>query len=276
MGILDKLQNLNQLEKIVTNEGVPTQYFIRFIQNRLGALIDVDALIAELINQVDLISDVEIIAGVALDGGGTIGDGVNITIDHADVFLGTPGTYGDATNVAQIQIDAQGHIVAASEVPISGGGGGSWTVAASNVVGAAVAQIDFTGLTFTDAMIIARGVTFSTASNFIAARASVNNGSSFYTASGDYVTIDQSNGSSTNSTELGSMQGSVTTNTPKSGVITIQGNGLASPPFIDETTATSSRGKRFFVASTSPINALRVYPGNGGNFSAGSFWVLTR
>lgn len=40
----------------------------------------------------------------------------------------TPGTYGDATNVAQFTVDADGRLTAATNVAISGGGGGggSW------------------------------------------------------------------------------------------------------------------------------------------------------
>lgn len=273
--LLSKLQNLDRLQPIVDTFGIPTQYFIRFIQNRRGALTDVDALLVLIEETVQDIADVDIIAGTALDGGGNIGAGADITIDHADQFLGTPGSYGDASNVAQFTVDAQGHITAAANVPIAGGGGGAWTVAASGTISSGVAQVDVPNLTFTDALIIARGFTFATASNFIAIRVSVNNGSSFYAASGDYISVSAANGSVTNQAEAGSMQNSVTTNSPKSGALTIQGNGLASPPLIDETT-TTSRDKRFFVASTSAIDALRIYAGNGGNLTAGNWWVLTR
>ena len=43
----------------------------------------------------------------------------------------TPGTYGDATNSAQIIIDQQGRITSASNVSISGGGGGGSTTIVS-------------------------------------------------------------------------------------------------------------------------------------------------
>lgn len=39
----------------------------------------------------------------------------------------TPGTYGDATHVAQVQIDAGGRVVSASDVAIAGGGSGTVT-----------------------------------------------------------------------------------------------------------------------------------------------------
>ena len=51
-------------------------------------------------------------------------DTVTMNLDNTAV---TPATYGDATNVAQITIDAQGRITAAADVAISGGGGGGMT-----------------------------------------------------------------------------------------------------------------------------------------------------
>lgn len=38
----------------------------------------------------------------------------------------TPGTYGDATHVAQFTVDAKGRLTFAQDVAISGGGGSSW------------------------------------------------------------------------------------------------------------------------------------------------------
>ena len=62
------------------------------------------------------------IAGVGFTGGGPID--ADVTVDLEDTGV-APGTYGDATHVAQIQIDAQGRILTAADVAISGGGGGS-------------------------------------------------------------------------------------------------------------------------------------------------------
>ena len=57
--------------------------------------------------------------GTGLSGGPITTTG---TVSMANTAV-TPGTYGDATNVAQITIDAQGRITAATDVAISGGGG---------------------------------------------------------------------------------------------------------------------------------------------------------
>jgi hypothetical protein len=59
---------------------------------------------------------VEIIAGIGLDGGGNLA--ANVTIDLANTAV-TPDTYGDATNVAQFTVDAQGRLTAAANVAIS-------------------------------------------------------------------------------------------------------------------------------------------------------------
>jgi hypothetical protein len=111
------LQRLDRLQRIVDEHGIPTQYFIRFIQDRGGAVTDLDALITAL-------QALEVIAGVSLDGGGPLtGD---VTIDHADSAV-TPGTYGDATNVAQFTVDQQGHVTDVVEVAIAGANGQRFT-----------------------------------------------------------------------------------------------------------------------------------------------------
>ena len=70
--------------------------------------------------------------GVGLSGDTTTGD-VTIRLDNTAV---TPATYGNATCVAQFTVDQQGRITSASNVEITGSGGGSTT---------------FTGLTDTPA-----------------------------------------------------------------------------------------------------------------------------
>ena len=59
---------------------------------------------------------VEIIAGVGLDGGGNLA--ANVTIDLANTAV-VAGTYGDAANVAQVTVDDQGRLTAATNVAIS-------------------------------------------------------------------------------------------------------------------------------------------------------------
>ena len=63
-----------------------------------------------------------ITAGTGLTGGGNLAS--NVTISLANTTANA-GTYGSATQVAQIAVDAQGRITAVANVTISGGGGGN-------------------------------------------------------------------------------------------------------------------------------------------------------
>lgn len=63
-----------------------------------------------------------ITAGTGLNGGGNLASNVTINLANTSV---TAGTYGSNTQVAQITIDAQGRVTSASNVAITGGGGGS-------------------------------------------------------------------------------------------------------------------------------------------------------
>ena len=53
--------------------------------------------------------------------GGPITSSGSITVSHNTSGV-TPGTYGDATHVAQVSVDSTGHVTEVTEVPISGGG----------------------------------------------------------------------------------------------------------------------------------------------------------
>lgn len=125
------LQPLDQKFPVVKNDGTPTDYFIRWAQQRQ---IDISGGITaeqaqQLIN--DWAAAREIIAGAALNGGGNLA--ADVTIDHADQ-ANDVGTFGTSTKVARITVDAQGHVTDVEEVTISGGGGGGggpfapWTV----------------------------------------------------------------------------------------------------------------------------------------------------
>lgn len=108
-----KFQPLNQDFAIVKANGLPTEYFIRWAQQR-----QIDITTAVTFGD---LAAINVIAGVGLTGGGPID--ADVTVDLEDTGV-APGTYGDATHVAQIQIDAQGRILTAADVAISGGGGG--------------------------------------------------------------------------------------------------------------------------------------------------------
>jgi len=117
-----EIQPLDQSFAIVKPDGMPTEYFIWWAQQRQ---IDIQEGITAIQAQ-QLIDDWaaarDIFAGTGLDGGGPLS--ADVTIDLADTAV-TPGVYGDATNVPQITVDQQGRITDVVDVAISGGGGGA-------------------------------------------------------------------------------------------------------------------------------------------------------
>ncbi len=109
-----KFQPLDQNFAIVKANGLPTEYFIRWAQQR-----QIDITTAVTFGD---LANIHVIAGVGLTGGGSIDADVTVDLEDTAVVV---GTYGDATHSAQITIDQQGRITNAVDVAISGGGGGS-------------------------------------------------------------------------------------------------------------------------------------------------------
>lgn len=153
------LEPLQQYQQIVKDDGTPTEFFIRWAQQRQ---IDIQngitaAQAQQLID--DWAAARTLVAGAGLTGGGTLaadrtfdvgaGTGISVAanaVNLADTAV-TPGTYGDASNVPQITVDQQGRITDVVDVAISGGGGSAaWTL------------VDQTG-----AAIVARTVTITIA-----------------------------------------------------------------------------------------------------------------
>lgn len=71
----------------------------------------------------------------------------DVTVSHDDSGA-TPGSYGDATHVAQITVDATGHITDVADVAISGGGGGGLVLVEHKTVTTSpgVTTVTFSGL----------------------------------------------------------------------------------------------------------------------------------
>jgi len=162
----------------------------------------------------------------------------------------------------------------------SGSGGGLWSAAggAYTTVGVwdfaadgAAANIDFTGLAgATDIRIIMHNVPKSvSAAPFL--YVSVNNGSSYYTASGDYAFIDAAGGI-TNTTSMGQFH-LTNASAARNGIVEILNANKPLPIGLNVNANTSHR---YFLASTSAINAVRIAPGPAANFTGGKVYCLIR
>ena len=122
-------QPLQDKIKIVNEDGTPTQFFIRWSQLRQEAIaggMTMEQFLTYLDgHQLDSTPD------ITLFPSGNLADSPLIGLSDTGVV---PDTYGDATHVAQITVDAKGRITDVVEVAISGGGGGGggpfapWTV----------------------------------------------------------------------------------------------------------------------------------------------------
>lgn len=250
-----QVDQLNRQVSIVNEDGTPKP-----------ELIQQWNLLLALVQQVATLSGINIDTTAPILGGGLLEDFTPIS--HATSGA-TPGTYGDATNVAQVTVDATGHVTAVTEVAISGGSGAEWTLVDSHDFAAtpqATFDVDVTG--YADILVIWRGVT-AAASGFRGLRLSIDGGSTFYAASGNYVFMN-AGGAATNSDGLSFMD------TPSAAARTGQlllsaagTNGIPKP-------ATGSTIPQQFVASTAPVTDVRVYTSGAGNMTGGVVYVLAR
>lgn len=191
---------------------------------------------------------------------------VNGVYYETDEYTVSGTTLTMTSNAAGDSIEVRGE-------NFSGGGGGSgWTLIDSwdFSVDGAVPELIFTGLGyFTEIYLEAYSVT-KTVSGTLDARVSTDGGSTFWTATGDYVIVPNTGVTSnsagfnlhaTNATAARSGWSNIFNNVPG-----VPARILGAAPEV-----------RFFVADlVNPINAVKIFPNGGGNLNGGKIWVLGR
>lgn len=131
-------QPLSDRVPITNPDGTPTPFMIQLLQER-GLTADTKITAAQAVQLIEEWSAARFInTNLPLTGGGSLA--ADLTLDHA-ASGAAAGTYGDGLNVPQITVDVDGHVTAAANVPISGGGSGSYSLI-ETLSPAAVASIN--------------------------------------------------------------------------------------------------------------------------------------
>jgi hypothetical protein len=206
----------------------------------------------------------------------TPGHVYRIQANSGSATLNMSGTgYGGASTldvrfVSEVAALLDGGGLAASDRWVLVDTNGVETTGATWSYSAPVASVDVKNLTdYSDILIVVNQVT-ADVSGSRAIQVSVDNGVSFYSASGDYVSLSTS-GVRTNTTDIARH---ITFTTAARDVLAfIPGAGTSAPI----KRAQSIDGEnRSFVASPLPINAIRLINSTGGNLTGGSFSVYVR
>lgn len=184
------------------------------------------------------------------------------------------GDTGDSNSVQTNVADALDDLYARIR-DVSGGGGASlaWTNVGDwnhSVSGDTAFPIEFTGLSGDEILVEIEGVTKGVSGNFTV-QVSTDNGSTWFTTSGDYLDL-QTSGSAASTTTLLSAQANATAARSMSlhliAAGAFDGHRIAKTNSANPVTA--------FVASAAAINAIRVGATGGGNATGGRIRVYTR
>ena len=275
------LNDINQMFSIVDPDtGKPTDYLMRLLRDRGIEVTTVEEAVQALNDDLTLLDQLKadksivVNSGFGLSGGGDLS--ANRTISLGNPALADPnadrGLFWD-DSAGQLDwlefgsgLTVTGKVLSAS----GGGGGGQWTLVSSTTISSPTASVPFTGLgAYTDLLVICRNLT-TNVSSFRLVRLSVDNGATYFGASGDYITL-AANGTVANVTAALFPNTAAATAQTFGGVIYgVNVNGA--PKFCQPLEPNPGR---LFVASTSPVNAIRV-EGNGNNLTGGTIFLFGR
>ena len=152
------------------------------------------------------------------------------------------------------------------------GAGASWTLVEARTVSGSTTVEDFIGLSaYSEILVIFTGVTKAN-SGLAQIELSTDNGSTFLTSSGDYLSMNTA-GSGATSNQTNILGHSSSTTSARSGWILIECFNEASTYKIAHTT---SALPEYIIPNTTAFNALRFTLSAGGNITAGTIYVLGR
>lgn len=161
--------------------------------------------------------------------------------------------------------------VPAWQVFLPGGAGTSWQLINTNVISVPVAQVDFVGLSaYTDLKVIMSLLTAS-ASGVRQLQVSTDNGSSFYSASGDYQAI-ANDGTVTNVTSIA--EHGTASAAARNLVADLAGVSVANAPKMSVFSG-STAIRQFIADNANNIDAVRIR-NSAGNLTGGTIYLLGR
>lgn len=157
----------------------------------------------------------------------------------------------------------------------AGGGSSPWALSGSTTIAAPTASVNLAGLAgVTEIMIVCDGVTMS-ASDVPVVRVSTNNGSSYFSASGDYRRIGQ-NGTTVAATNGASFWNANATAARYGTVRIIAANVTGAPRVFIASPNDSSPMGMFIADNSNDIDAVRVISNGGATMNAGTIYFFTR